>query len=160
VGAPYDAAAKADLPVGKYLQLSEVGIPSGAMNVPMQSNSQFGGGRRRRYNKRSKKGGCCGKKGRHSRHTRRGRKYGKAMRGGGLSAYMSTLLPDDAMNAFRSVPAAFGHLSDKFSGLVSSPSSMVYPTQQPLVQTPSTSPITPPDIKGIYNSASTKVSGI
>jgi hypothetical protein len=83
------------------------------------------------------------------------------MRGGGLSAYMSTLFPDDAVNAVRSVPAAFGHLSDKFNGLISSPSSMVYPTEQPMVQqTQDMKVITPPDIKAIYNNASASVQGI
>jgi len=170
LGSPYDAAA-ADLPVGKYLPLSSVGIPSGAMNVPLPSNSQFGGGRRRghrRSSKKGKKGGCWpwskSKKGSKLGRSKRGRsKRGsnKNMRGGGLSAYMSTLLPDDTVNAFRSVPAAFGHLSDKFNGLISSPSSLVYPTQQPLVQQmQDMKVITPPDIKAIYNNASASVQGI
>ena len=179
-GSPYDAAS-ADLPVGKYLPLSGVGIPSGAMNVPLPSNSQFGGarysgrcGHRRscigRRSKKGKKGGCWNMKskkgGRQTRGVRgvRGvrRVRGRAsMRGGGLSAYMSTLLPDDAVNAFRSVPAAFGHLSDKFNGLVSSPSSMVYPTQQPLIQNiQDMKVITPPDIKAIYTAAASRVQGI
>jgi hypothetical protein len=167
-GSPYDAAA-ADLPIGKYLPLSSVGIPSGAMNVPMPSNSQFGGGRRR--SKKGKKGGCWpwskskkGKKGgkRSGRRSgRRSSKRSRSMRGGGLSAFMSTIFPDDAVNAVRSVPAAFGHLSDKFNGLISSPSSMVYPTQQPFVQQiQDPKIITPPDIKAIYNHAASRVQGI
>lgn len=171
-GSPYDAAA-ADLPVGKYLPLSNVGIPSGAMNVPEPSNSQFGlqfgGGRN---SKRGKKGGCWpwskskkGKKGgkRSSKRggKRSGSRRGRSMRGGGLSAFMSTILPDDAVNAVRSVPAAFGHLSDKFNGLISLPSSLVYPTEQPYAQQlQDTKIITPPNIKAIYTDAAARVQGM
>ena len=173
-GSPYDAAA-ADLPVGKYLPLSNVGIPSGAMNVPEPSNSQFGlqfgGGHPRnpRYRGkhsgkkyRSRRSGRRGARGRAP--SRRGRSISgrsRSMRGGGLSAFMSTIFPDDAVNAVRSVPAAFGHLSDKFNGLISSPSSLVYPTEQPYArELQDTKIITPPNIRAIYTDAAARVQGM
>jgi hypothetical protein len=55
------------------------------------------------------------------------------MRGGGLSQFMSSIIPEEALNVGRSVPSAIGHAYDKFTGVLSTPSSMVYPTQQPLV---------------------------
>ena len=71
-----------------------------------------------------------------------------------IKSYLSAVLPDDLVNAGRSVPAAFGHFADKFNGVISSPSSMVYPTQQPLVaQVTGSNALTPPDIKAMYSSA-------
>ena len=80
---------------------------------------------------------------------------------------MSNILPEELVNVGRSVPAAFGHLSDKFNGELSHPSSRVYPTEQPLVDdgnnrgaliNPNTMSMS--DIRNIYNEQNNTVSGI
>lgn len=74
---------------------------------------------------------------------------------------MTAVVPADLLNAGRSIPAAFTHMADRFSGLLSSPSSLVYPTQQPLVpQNPAPPAMNPPDLKAFYNNAVQSVSTI
>ena len=170
VGSPYNATSTTNAPTGNFLSLSKVGIPSGGMYPPEPSNPQFsGGGRRRRSSKkrstkksskRSKKSKRTKKrKGMRSRGSRR-----KGMRGGGLSMFMSSLLPDDVVNVGRSVPSAFEQLSDKFNGLISPASYQVYPTNQPLAMATSSThsavPIAPTNINAIYNNAAASVNGI
>ena len=170
VGSPYNATSTTNAPTGNFLSLSKVGIPSGGMYPPEPSNPQFsGGGRRRRSSKkrstkksskRSKKSKRTKKrKGMRSRGSRR-----KGMRGGGLSMFMSSLLPDDVVNVGRSVPSAFEQLSDKFNGLISPASYQVYPTNQPLAMAASSThsavPIAPTNINAIYNNAAASVNGI
>lgn len=89
-----------------------------------------------------------------------GRKKGKKhQRGGGFSAFVNALLPDDLVDVGRSIPSAAGHMYDRFNGAISSPSSMVYPTQQPLVPTVSTETMMrPPDIMKMYNTNNNAVS--
>jgi len=165
VGSPYDATSTSNAPTGNFLSLSKVGIPSGGMYPPEPSNPQFsGGGRSKRSSKKrsSKK--------RSSRKSRRGGKKSKrssrrkGMRGGGLSMFMSSLLPDDVVNVGRSVPSAFEQLSDKFNGLISPASYQVYPTNQPLAMAASSThsavPIAPTNINAIYNNAAASVNGI
>ena len=129
IGSPYYATDSN--PSGNYLPLSDNGVPSGLPVPPVNSNPQFGG--------RGKRSGSKGKK-----------QYG-----GGLSEFMSTILPDDIVNLGRSIPAAIGHTMDRFNGLIPSASSHVYPTQQPIInQTqPATGAIKPPDINGAYGRA-------
>ena len=127
VGAPYNAAAAH--PQGNYVSYN-----TDVKAAPDQSNAlladrammgmvRAGGGRGRRSgHKRSR--------GKRSRGKRSGH---KRMRGGGLSHFMSSIIPEEALNVGRSVPSALGHAYDKFTGVLSTPSSMVYPTQQPLV---------------------------
>jgi hypothetical protein len=123
--------------------------------------------------RKTKKGGCwfwedkpqkrrsLRKSNKRTARQRTARQRTARQRGGGLSNYFSTILPEDVLNAGRAVPAAFGHLADRFNGLISSPSSMVYPTQQPLVASvQTTNAITPPDIKAIYTSAANTVNSI
>ena len=170
VGSPYNATSTTNAPTGNFLSLSKVGIPSGGMYPPEPSNPQFsGGGRRRRSSKkrstkksskRSKKSKRTKKrKGMRSRGSRR-----KGMRGGGVSRFMSSLLPDDVVNVGRSVPSAFEQLSDKFNGLISPASYQVYPTNQPLAMATSSThsavPIAPTNINAIYNNAAASVNGI
>ena len=161
VGSPYDATSTSNAPTGNFLSLSKDGIPSGALYPPEPSNPQFSGGGRRRTS--SKK--------RSSRRSRRGGKKSKRtkkrkdMRGGGLSMFMSSLLPDDVINVGRSVPSAFEQLSDKFNGLISPASYQVYPTNQPLAMATSSThsgavPMPPTNINAIYNSAAARVNGI
>jgi hypothetical protein len=79
-------------------------------------------------------------------------------RGGGVSSFISGILPDEIMNIGRSVPAAVGHFADRFNGVISTPSSMVYPTQQPLVpNVNATNVLNPVDIQRIYNNANASV---
>jgi len=146
VGSPYNAG---DLnPNGNYLPLSNNGVPSGLPNPPMPSNpqfnTQFGG-------KRGKKGGCLNW---FKKSKRKGRR-GMRQRGGGLSEFMSAIVPDDLMNIGRSIPAAAGNFMDKFNGLNPLGTSQVYPTQQPYIQDMqrSTATVTPPDITGAYSRA-------
>ena len=121
IGAPYNAAAAH--PQGNYYRYN-----TDVKAAPDQSNALLAGGGRRR-GKRSR-----GKRSGHKRsgHKRRGMRSG-SMRGGGLSQFMSSIIPEEALNVGRSVPSAIGHAYDKFTGVLSTPSSMVYPTQQPLV---------------------------
>ena len=186
VGSPYDATSTSNAPTGNFLSLSKVGIPSGGMYPPEPSNPQFSGGGRRRKSskkrssrrsrrggKKSKRGGkkskrSSGKKGRkgmRSRGMRSRSSRRKGMRGGGLSMFMSSLLPDDVINVGRSVPSAFEQLSDKFNGLISPASYQVYPTNQPLAMATSSThsgavPMPPTNINAIYNSAAARVNGI
>ena len=81
----------------------------------------------------------------------------RAQNGGG---FFSAIIPEDALNVFRSIPASVGHFSDKLSGLPSPASSYVYPTQQPNVNTISNVNSAQPrllDLNNIYNNASTSV---
>jgi hypothetical protein len=87
------------------------------------------------------------------------------MKGGGLSSFMSSLLPDEVVNAGRAIPAAFEQLTDKFNGVLSPASYQVYPTQQPLAMSAGnnmsgSTPSAPTNINAIYNNAVSTVSGI
>ena len=150
VGSPYNAG---DLnPKGNYLPLSNNGVPSGLPNPPMPSNPQFGG----------KKGGCMDWfKKKSKRKGRKGRK-GMRQRGGGLSDFMTAIVPDDLMNIGRSIPAAAGNFMDKFNGLRPLGTSQVYPTQQPLIQQgqQAATTVRPPDITGAYSRAVGSVQNI
>ncbi len=187
VGSPYNAG---DLnPSGNFLPISKYGIPASYLDPARQSNeilyenqnggmafgrggkggpygrggkgSSYGRGGSKRSGSKRSGSKRSGSKRSGSMRRRKGNKRTAKQRGGGLSSYISTILPEDVVNAGRSVPAAFGHLADRFSGLVSSPSSFVYPTQQPLVaQVQPTNAITPPDIKAIYASAANTVNSI
>ena len=99
------------------------------------------------------------KKTKRVRHTktRRAVRRRRAQTGGG---YFSTLMPEDVLNAFRSVPEAVGHFSDKLIGQNSPASSYVYPTQQPHVNTISDIDSLQPrllDLNDIYNNASANI---
>ena len=146
VGVPYSAA---DLsPRGSYYAYNP-----NVEQWPSPSNGNFimNGGRRRRtrYGKKSKKG----------------KKTGKKQRGGSFSENISkmftTLVPEEIVNITRSLPASVGHMYDKYNGATPSASSMVYPTEQPLVHKIYTDVGSPPsDIGKIYNVNSALVSRI
>jgi hypothetical protein len=127
VGAPYNAAAA--YPQGNYYEYN-----AAVKAAPAQSNALLEEGVMRGM---VRAGGGRGKRsrGKRSGHKRSGHKRsrGRHMRGGGLSQFMSSIIPEEALNVGRSVPSAIGHAYDKFTGVLSTPSSMVYPTQQPLV---------------------------
>ena len=151
-GVPYNAA---DLhPKGNMYAYN-----SNVEQWPDQSNSilngpmfNMNGGRKRKYSK--------GKK--SKRKSKKYMKtYGKKQRGGGLSEFVTALLPQEIVTIGRSIPAGFGHMYDRFNGATPSASSMVYPTNQPLVPKVAIENITPPaDIVGIYNQKNNFVSGI
>jgi hypothetical protein len=134
VGSPYFASDRN--PSGNFLPLSqEYGVPSGLPVPPVSTSPQFGGKR--------------------SRHGRQ--------RGGGftdnLSTFVSTVVPEDLLNAGRYIPAAAGNLMDRFNGLIPSASSQVYPTQQPLALSTqqASSNVSPPDVNAAYNRAISSV---
>jgi hypothetical protein len=140
-------------PAGNYLPLSPEGVPSGSP-IPQQSNPQFGqgGGRLHSFSMRKHQHS----KHQHSKHGRG--KYGRGKRtnkyrqgGGGLSQFMSAIVPEDILNIGRSIPAAANNFMDKFNGLTPEASSQVYPTQQPLVQQTqqANTSITPPNIPNL-----------
>ena len=166
--------------LGDSYNAGVTGQPSGnhyAFNTnvkaaPMPSNPeaiQTGGNKSRcnckgKCNKRCKCKHKCNHKCKckcKNKHTR------IVQRGGGLSSFMSSIVPEDLLNIGRSVPSAIGHLADKFNGELSHPSSMVYPTQQPHVYDKSNSSafinpsnISTADIKAIYNDENNRVSGL
>lgn len=122
-----------------------------AAPIPSNHNAQIGG--------RKHKCKCRGKCKCKNKHFRQN--------GGGISSFMTSILPEELVNVGRSVPSAFGHLADKFNGELSHPSSRVYPTEQPHVDDGSNrgSLINPntmsmSDIRGIYNEQNNIVSGI
>jgi hypothetical protein len=140
-GPAYDAGSTAPFPVGNHYAPSPDGVPSGPLDPAIRAGPVYIGGK----NKNNKNN-----------------KNNKRMRGGAMfSDFITALVPDELINIGRSIPASFGHLSDKFQGVNSSPSSQVYPTQQPLVQAvkPTTS-MGMPDIIGSYNSANSAVASI
>jgi hypothetical protein len=113
-------------------------VPSGFPNPPEPSNGLFKGGKKLKSRKNKHK---------HSKQS-----------GGN---FFTNIVPEDAVSIFRSVPAAAGHFMDRFNGLISSPSSLVYPTQQPLalktINAGVNSSIRPADIKQIYGAANNSV---
>ena len=137
IGSPYNATHAE--PQGNYYAYN-----SKVEAWPAPSNPQFsmGGGRRK---------------------SRRGKK-GKKQRGGGISEVMSSVFPLEMINIGRSIPAGIGHMYDRFNGATSSPSSMVYPTQQPLASvssgTGANRMMTPPDLTKMYISNNNAVSRI
>lgn len=143
-GAPYNAV---DLkPNGNYYPFN-----TKVEQWPIQSNTQvgamLGGGRRRtKYNKNKQSGG-------------------------GITEFITTLLPEEVVNVGRSIPAGIGHMYDKFNGTISTPSSLVYPTQQPAVASTTmrgynqangnvADGVTPSDITGIYNRVNNQLTGL
>jgi len=123
-------------PYGNYLEQSNMGIPSGLPVPPVPSNGMFGGG----------KGKGKGNK----------KKY---RQGGG--SFLSTMVPENILNVGRAIPSAIGSAFDSFNGVISSPSSMVYPTQQPLVQDVQRGVVfNPPDILKMHNTAGLAVSDL
>ena len=159
VGMPYNAA---DLtPKGNYYAYNP-----NVEQWPDQSNSMIGGrGRKTKYAKTKYAKTKYGKKGK-TKFAKKGKtKYGKngkkGQRGGGITEFVTTLLPEEIVSIGRSLPAGLGHMYDRFNGSTPSASSMVYPTDQPLVQKTSTDIGTPPsDIVKIYNQKNNLVSGI
>ena len=128
VGSPYIATDR--IPNGNFLPQSLNGVPSGLPVPPRQSGLQFGG----RNNKKNNN---------------------KNQRGGGISSFISSILPDEVVNFGRYIPAAAGNLMDRYNGLETLPSSSVYPTEQPLVQKliQTNNSISPPNINAAYTQA-------
>jgi hypothetical protein len=188
-GSPYDAGGS-NTPSGAYYELSRNGIPAGPFDPALPSNSMMqdggqlnnaytrgrGGGQtfsiakakrssgsaKRSSAKRSSAKRSSAKRSSSKRSSsKRSTSKSKKMRGGGLSSIVSSIVPDEIVNFGRAIPAAAGHFMDKFNGNISSASSMVYPTQQPLIpQVNSGNAISPPDLKNIYNIANRAVSEI
>ena len=147
-GGPYFAGSSAPFPGGTYLPVSKLGVPAGSFDPavpegPYPVQGQAGGKRRR---------------------MRSGHMQRRHMHGGGLSSFISSILPDEIVNIGRSVPSSLGHLADKFNGSISSPSSLVYPTQQPHVYQGSsgaTAPqMAPIDVQDAFNRANMSVGSI
>ena len=92
---------------------------------------------------------------------RKGKGKGKKQRGGSFNNFINAIVPDDILTLGRTIPAAAGHAYDRFTGVLSSPSSLVYPTQQPLVPTVTAErAMRPPDIMKMYNNNNNLVSKI
>jgi hypothetical protein len=144
IGGPYNAGDRN--PNGNFLPLSQpYGITSGFPIPPVNSNPQFLNG--------------GGKKGRKTKQ-----------RGGGISSFISSILPEDVVNLGRYVTSSAGNLMDKYNGLIPTASSQVYPTQQPLAQTQGQSTVKinqvgetrviPVDVNSAYNRAVSSVRAI
>jgi hypothetical protein len=136
VGSPYNAGSSG-LPSGNYHSYN-----SNVIARPESSNPQFegsavshqlGGGKKYKYRNRQK--------------------------GGDVGSFLSSLVPNDILNITRSVPAAIGHMYDKFDGVTSMPSTMVYPTEQPLIPDVAIDRMMrPPDISRMYNDNNNMIS--
>jgi len=127
--------------MGAPYNVGAAGLPTGnhlplnanVIDPPIPSNSQFGG---------------------------KGKGRGK-QRGGGMSSFISGILPNELVNIGRSVPAAVGHLADKFNGEIPSHSSRVFPTQQPhVIDIDRNVSISPVNMSEIYNAANAEVTAI
>ena len=182
IGAPYNGAAA--VPSGNYYAYN-----TNVKAVPDQSNTLLGGGKNSisilsqsiRSIKRKRSGGhkrsSKSKRSGHKRSSKKGKRSSKKgkrsskksssrsrrMRGGGLGTFVAALVPQEALNIGRSVPAAFGHAYDKFTGVLSTPSSLVYPTQQPLAigtDVGQARMMPPPDIMGMYKNANNTVAAL
>jgi len=142
LGAPYNSADM--MPAGNHYAYNPL-----VQQWPSPSNTGFNmnGGRRRKRT--------------HQQKRRTRYKY-KKQRGGGITEFVTALLPQEIVNIGRSVPASVGHMYDRFNGATPSASSMVYPTNQPLVKNiymtdAGTAPV---DLTAIYNSKNNIVSTI
>ena len=86
---------------------------------------------------------------------------GKNMKGGGI---IDKIIPAEILNGSRYLASKVEHISDNFKGVESSPSSMVYPTQQPyaekILSSNNTKIDLPPNIKDLYINAHNTVDGI
>ena len=151
-GGPYFAGSSAPFPSGTYLPVSKLGVPAGSFDPavpegPYPVQGQAGGKHH------------LGKRSGHMKRMQR-----RHMHGGGLSSFISSILPDEIVNIGRSVPSSLGHLADKFNGSISSPSSLVYPTQQPHVyhgSSGATAPqMAPIDVQDAFNRANASVGSI
>ena len=142
-GMPYNAAELA--PKGTYH-----GFNPNVQDWAAPSNGMFGGRGRRK-----------GKKTQYGKTKYGKTKYGKNQRGGGVTEFVTALLPQEIVNIGRSLPASLGHVYDTYKGDIPSASSMVYPTDQPLVKAiyPNVG-TAPPDIASIYNQKNVLVSRI
>ncbi len=175
VGVPYNAA---DLhPKGNMYAYNP-----NVEQWPDQSNAVFNGpmfnmngGKRSRgkrsRGKRSRGKRSRGKRSRGKRSRGRGKRsrckrsigktHYKKHRGGGFTEFITTLVPQEIVTMGRALPAGVSHMYDRFTGSTPSASSMVYPTNQPLVPKVAIENITPPsDIVKIYNDTNNLVSKI
>ena len=166
VGVPYNAA---DLnPKGNMYAYNP-----NVEQWPDQSNAIFDGpmfkmnGGRKRRNYKGKKSNrksnrkSKGKKGKKTQYVYGKTQYVKKQRGGGFTEFITALVPQEIVTMTRALPAGVSHMYDRFNGATPSASSMVYPTNQPLVPKIAIENITPPaDIVGIYNQKNNIVSGI
>jgi hypothetical protein len=142
-GAPYNATDM--VPKGNYYSYN-----SNVEQWPAQSNAILNGPMFKMHGGRRRKG----RKGKKTR-------YGKKQRGGGITEFVTALLPQEVVSIGRALPASLGHMYDKFNGATPSASSMVYPTDQPLVkQIYADAGTAPTDISRIYNQKNLLVSGI
>ncbi len=168
-GGPYFAGSSAPFPGGTYLPVSNLGVPAGSFDPaipegPYPVQGQAGGKRMRSGHMRSRHMRSGHMRSGHMRSGHMKRMQRRHMHGGGLSSFISSILPDEIVNIGRSVPSSLGHLADKFNGTISSPSSLVYPTQQPHVYQGSsgaTAPqMAPIDVQDAFNRANMSVGSI
>lgn len=131
VGAPYNAENLH--PSGNHYRYN-----SNVEQWPSQSNAMLGGGRRRGSRMKKNK-----------------------QKGGGITEFVTALLPQEVVNISRSIPSGIGHVYDKFVGAPSMASSLVYPTQQPLVaSTTRSGDLMPSDLSKYYNSNNHQIPGL
>ena len=152
--------------LGDSYNAGVAGLPSGnhyaynsnvkAAPIPSNHIAQIGG--------RNYKCNCKNKGKNKSKHIHH---YLKKQHGGNVGSFISKILPEEIVNVGRSVPAAFGHLADKFNGELSHPSSMVYPTDQPYVYSDGSrgaliqpNGMSMTDIKSAYDAANGEVAGM
>lgn len=161
-GGAYFAGSSDKLPHGTHYSPSAVGIPSGGFDPAIRAGAwpkQAAGGKNRRMRMQSMLN-------MNRSMSRIGRSMGRSrsMHGGGVSSFVSSILPDEIVNIGRSIPASLGHMVDKFNGTISMPSSLVYPTQQPHVYQGSGStaaPQMPPiDIMKAFTTANSSVPSV
>ena len=158
-GGAYFAGSSDKLPSGTHYSPSAVGIPAGGFDPAIRAGAwpkQAAGGKNRRMRMQSMLN--------MNRSMSRSMGRSRSMHGGGVSSFVSSILPDEIVNIGRSIPASLGHMVDKFNGTISMPSSLVYPTQQPHVYQGSGStaaPQMPPiDIMKAFTTANSSVPSV
>jgi hypothetical protein len=167
-GGAYFAGSSDKLPSGTHYSPSAVGIPAGGFDPAIRGGAwptQAAGGKNRRMRMQSmlNMNRSMSRSGR-SMGMSRSMGRSRSMHGGGVSSFVSSILPDEIVNIGRSIPASLGHMVDKFNGTISMPSSLVYPTQQPHVYQGSGStaaPQMPPiDIMKAFTTANSSVPSV
>jgi len=139
VGAPYNAGSETQPSGNYYAYNNKVNPWPESSNPSMEGSGQMlGGGKKKNKNKKKNK---------------------IMQKGGNIGNFASALIPNDILNISRSIPAGIGHMYDKFVGVASTPSSMVYPTEQPLVPDVTVDRMMrPPNIVSMYNANNNAVS--
>ena len=168
-GGAYFAGSSDKLPSGTHYSPSAVGIPAGGFDPAIRGGAwptQAAGGKSMQSRSRRMQSmlNMNRSMSRSGRSMSRSMGRSRSMHGGGVSSFVSSILPDEIVNIGRSIPASLGHMVDKFNGTISMPSSLVYPTQQPHVYQGSgstTAPQMPPiDIMKAFTTANSSVPSV